>query len=276
MMLIVLITNTFRELLAKATLVVLASISTLIIVVTLLSFSSQTTSDGVSLMMFGTPVSPALPLDKVTEFVQTVQVGMAKGMFAGVILFGIFATAGIIPDTLQKGTIDLYLSKPIARWELLLGKYFGGVAVMLANVVYFVGALFLIFGVKTGVWNVGFLFSTLSMTFAFACLFSLVVFLGMIFRNVAIPMIGSFLYLMVISGILQQREATLYLISENGIYRGFLDTLYYLLPQISALQENIANQIMHTGVDWKPFVFSLGSSCLLLGGAAAAFSRRDF
>ncbi|MDH3252430.1 MAG: ABC transporter permease, partial [Ignavibacteria bacterium] len=252
-----LVMATFRELTAKATLLVLAGISTLIILGILSSVGSNETADGTVLTMFGQPVSPPASTENLAGPIGAMQAGLAGGLFVGIILFGIFATAGIIPDMMEKGTIDLYLSKPIARWELLLGKYLGAVAVILLNIVYFLGAIWLIFGIKVGVWNMQFLLASLSMTFVYASLYSITLILAVVFRNTVIPIIGSFLYLFVLGGILEGRENTLFLISENIMYRGLLNGLYYLLPQISSMQDNIARQIMHQPISWEPFVQSL-------------------
>jgi ABC-type transport system involved in multi-copper enzyme maturation permease subunit len=276
MKILALIVNTLRELSTKATLYVIAGISTLIILVMLAGISSQTAADGKMVTLFGLPISPPVSAENLEALVCQMQTGFAKGLFAGVILFGVFATAGIIPDMLEKGTIDLYLSKPLARWELLLGKYLGAVAAMLLNIVYFLGAMWLIFGVKVGVWNVQLLLSSLTLTFVFACLFSIVALLGIVFRNAAIPIIGAFLYLLIVGTLLEGREHSLYLMSTNTFYRGFIEGLYYLFPQLSAMQNNIAGQILHTSMDWRPFVQSFLSSALIFGSAVAIFIKRDF
>jgi ABC-type transport system involved in multi-copper enzyme maturation permease subunit len=271
-----LITITLRELSAKATLIALAGISTLIILVVFLSLSSSQTGDEINLLMFGTPVSPPVTKENLNGIVQGVQVGLVKGLFLGILLFGVTATAGIIPSALEKGTVDLYLSKPIARWELLLGKYLGAVVLMLFNIVYFLGALWFAFGIKVGVWNGQFFLSSMTLTFVFACLFSIVALLGVLFRGPVIPIIGTFLYLFVIGNLLEQREQVLYLISENPVYQRILDGLYYLLPQISAMETNIANQITQQELDWRPFAQSLFSSALIFGASATVLAKRDF
>jgi hypothetical protein len=114
------------------------------------------------------------------------------------------------------------------------------------------------------------------MTFVFACLFSIVCFLGVLFRNMAVPIIGAFLYLLVIGGALEGREHGLYLVSENTVYRSILDGLYYLLPQISAMQQGVGKLITQAGFDWKPFLQSFLSSGLIFGGAVALLNKRDF
>ena len=270
-----LITITLRELSAKATLIVLAGISTLIILGIFLSLSSSQVEDGINLMFFGSSVGSPVSHESLNKIVHGIQATLTKSLFLGIVLFGVIATAGIIPSALEKGTVDLYLSKPIARWELLLGKYLGAVVLMLFNIVYFLSALWFVFGIKVGVWNGQFFLSSITLTFVFACLFSIVTLLGVLFRGPAIPIIGTFLYLFV-GNLLEQREQVLYLISENPMYQRILDGLYYILPQISAMEANIANQITQQGLDWRPFAQSILSAGMLFGGSVAIFSKRDF
>lgn len=276
MKILTLIIATFRELLSKATLYVLLGISTLVLLGALVSLSSDVSDEGVILKVFGNPISPPMQLDEVAQQVFAIQSGLARGLFVGIMLFGVFATAGVIPDSLEKGTVDLYLSKPLARWQLLLGKYLGCVAVMFAMILYFIGGIWLGFGVRIGVWNGQFLFSSLTMSFMFACIFSMVLFLGVLFRNAAIPIIGAFIYLMIIDNQLDNREFILYMLSDSAIYHRILDGLYYIFPQISGMQRGLANQIQHTPVEWKSFLQALLSSTAFFGASAYVMRRKDF
>ena len=276
MKILVLILHTFRELIAKLTLIFLAGISTIAILGILLSVSAAWSSEGVTLLLFGNPASPPVPAEKFVDMVRMLQAGAAGGLFMGVVLFGVFATAGVIPDTLERGTVDLYLSKPIARWQLLLGRYLGGVGVVLANILYFIGALWLIMGIRLGVWNIQFFFAAFTMSFVFAVLFAIVTLVGVASRNTAIAIISAFLYLMVISAALYHRESSLYFLSGNSIYRGALDGLYYLLPQTSAMQDQVQQQIVSQSMDWRPFAQSLLSSTAIFFWAAFILKRKDF
>lgn len=276
MKLLTLILHTFREVAAKATLWVLAGISTLILIVVALGFSTDATADGVVVMFFGHATSPPLEKTQVEQAVAAMQAGLAGGLMGGVFLFGIFATAGILPEALEKGIVDLYLSKPIARWELLAGKYFGAVTVMLANIVYFIGGIWLIVGLKAGVWSLQFLASALLMTFVFACLYSIVSFFAVVSRNMGLAIIGAFLYLFVIGTVLEDRAHGLFLLSGNSVYRSILDGLYYVFPQISSMQHQISALILRQEADWVPFAQSLASSAVIFGGTVAILQRKDF
>ena len=271
-----LIVHTFRELFAKATLYVLAGISTLVILFVLLGLSAETSGMGVTVLLFGKELGPPLPADKFGEFVLMMQAGFANALYAGLVLFGVFATAGVIPDMLEKGTVDLYLSKPISRWELLLGKYFGATAVMFTNVFYFIGALWVIIGIKLGVWNAHFILSTISLTFTFACLYSIVAFIGVLSRNTALSIIGAFLYLFVVSPLLEKRVELLFLLFKGDFSRRILDGMYYIFPQISAMQEDLVNQIAKGDINWKPFLQSFLSGTVILLGAVGILNKKDF
>jgi len=276
MRMLALILHTFRETAAKATLWVLAGISTLVLLVVSLGLSTGSSADGVVLMFFGNPTSPPLDHAGLEQAVAALEAGLAGGLMLGVFLFGLFATAGIIPEALEKGIVDLYLSKPIARWELLLGKSMGAVTVVLVNIVYFIGALWAVVGIKTGVWDVQFLVTSLLMTFVFACLYSIVTFFAVLSRNMGLAIIAAFLYLFIIATALESRAHGLYMLSGSTMYRSVIDGLYYVLPQISSMQHQITAVILKQEADWRPFAQSLASAGAIFGGAVALLQRKDF
>jgi ABC-type transport system involved in multi-copper enzyme maturation permease subunit len=276
MKIIALILGTSRELAAKATLYVLAGISTLLLLGVALSVSSATHDGKSALVIFGNEVTPPAGDDAFPKLVSQMESSLANGLFVGVVLFGMFATAGVLPDALDKGTVDLYLSKPIARWELVLGKFLGAVTAIGANILYFIGVLWVIVGLKVGVWDFGFLISIPAMTFVFACLFAVVAFFGVLSRNMGIAIIAGFVYLLVIAQLLEGRETGLYMLSSGSVYRAIIDGLYYALPQIPSMQGNLLRSISGTGFDWRPFGQSFLSSAAFLGLAAWNLQKRDF
>ena len=267
---------TIRELIARITLIILAAISTLILLGVLLSVSADRTADGAALTIFGNPVTPVVAQEQLAELVAQMQAGLAGGLFAGIVLFGVLATASAIPDMLERGVADVYLSKPLPRWQLLFARCLGAVGAILLNAVYFIGGLWLILGVKAGIWNGLFLVSILSMALLFACLYSLVAFFAVWSRNAVVAIIAAFLYLIIIGSVLYHRQQGLYMISENQVFRTTIDMVYYVLPQLSALQDSIAKQIMGREFDWLPYLQSTLSAGAIYSGAAAILHKRDF
>ncbi len=78
--------------------------------------------------------------------------------WAGVILM-IIATAGMVPRMMEHGAIDVLLSKPISRPRLFLLKYLAGLVFVFLQATIFVTLVFLVMGLRWGVWVPGYLLS---------------------------------------------------------------------------------------------------------------------
>ena len=279
MTLLALVRLTLRELASKATMYILAGISTIVLIGTAFAVSATTSDAGAMVTLFGQPIMEVpIPQEALVHSVRAMQAGLAGGLFTGIMLFGVFATAGLVPDMLEKGTVDLYLSKPVARWELLLGKYLGGVAAIGANILYFLVGAWLVFGLRTGVWDPALLLTALIMIFMFACLYGLVTFFGVWTRSTATTIILTFVFLFIIEGpLLAHRDVTLYRISDNTIYHTIVDGFFYLFPQISGMQTSAAANLSGLSeFDWKPFLQAFLSGVAFFLGGAVIFKRRDF
>jgi len=276
MKILVLVAATFRELIARATLIVLAGISTFVLVVVAFTVSAEQSAEGVRLMLFGKEMAGLLPPERLFEIVSSVQASLARGLMLGVSILGVVATASAMPETMERGTVDLYLSKPIYRWELLLGRYLGAVGVILANVVYFLGVLLVIHGLKFGVWNWGLLVAIPLLTFIFAAVYALVLLLGVVSRSSAIAIIGTILFVLFVQPLLTAREATLYRLSESSVYRGIVDGIYYLFPQLNEMEMQVAGLITGGAFVWTSILTSAGSALVLGAAAAEILRRRDF
>jgi ABC-type transport system involved in multi-copper enzyme maturation permease subunit len=267
--------HTFLELRAKVTLIILLAISALVLLGVALSLSASETAEGVTLMIFGNPLGQPVPADAIATLVAQIQTTLAGGLMTGVFVFGIIATASLIPDALEKGTVDMYLSRPMWRWELLLGKHLGATAVLGATIVAFMGGLWIVVGVRVGYWNHALMLAALLITLVFLCLYALVVFLAVLSRSTPVAILGAFLYYFIVDTVLYNREGTLYLISENGVYRGMLDGLSYILPQVSAMQASIAQVIAQGTPGWEPLVQGVLSAAVWFTAGAILFARQD-
>ncbi len=102
----------------------------------------------------------------------------ALGVFAAILV-----TAPIVPRTLEPGSINLLLSKPISRWLLFLTKYVGGCAFILINAAFLIGGMWLILGIRFGIWNFHLLLAIPVYVFLFAVYYSVSVFSGVLWRS---------------------------------------------------------------------------------------------
>jgi ABC-type transport system involved in multi-copper enzyme maturation permease subunit len=216
------------------------------------------------------------------QLVTVMQRVIALFLYPSGIFLSLFATASLVPHMLEKGTIDLLLSKPISRPALLGARFLGGVVIAGANLVYFVGGVGTILGFKTGVWNWGFYLSGLLMTVYFAALLAFMVLFGIVFRSTTISMMIAAL-MFIVAGVV--RLAHTYadwpvLITSpvaRFLTKSIVETLYYVLPRSYGIGQMSTSLILHRPIDsWAPAFATVGSGALALGLAMLLFRRIDF
>ena len=114
-------------------------------------------------ILFG---SWSIPTDKFT-----VAGGVRKDFIAGIltewimdnalgfvaVLLALIATAGFIPSLMERGVIEVVLSKPLPRWKVFLGKYIGSLVFFAVHAVIFVVLTFFVVGLRWGIWIPGYL-----------------------------------------------------------------------------------------------------------------------
>jgi ABC-type transport system involved in multi-copper enzyme maturation permease subunit len=88
------------------------------------------------------------------------------------ILGGVIISSFFIPNMLRKGTIDLLLVKPMHRWVLLCYKYVGGLTFIFINNAYAIIGIWLVLGLRSGIWANWFLLLIFVLTFFFAILYA--------------------------------------------------------------------------------------------------------
>jgi len=110
----------------------------------------------------------------VGEFIFLLENYVVNGVGAAIaMLLGSIITAFFIPNMLRKGTVDLFISKPISRWSLLVYKYLGGMLFMLIPTTIVVIGVWLAFGLRSGFWGTGFLLSIPILILQFAIFYAI-------------------------------------------------------------------------------------------------------
>lgn len=85
------------------------------------------------LIMFGAWVASTLSIDEETKIVRDLGIG-AINIIA--VLIAVFVGIGLVYNDLDKKTIYTIVSKPIARWQFLVGKYLGLMLTISVNVLF--------------------------------------------------------------------------------------------------------------------------------------------
>ena len=169
---IAIIVDTIREGLAKRTILGMFIVSTIALVIAALLFQMDSVQHGLLAPagnhMHGRPNSNAMMLSAM-PLLNGIWVVISIMLLVPTVCVGAFVGAGFITSMLEKGTIDILLSKPVPRWLYIVGRYAGAVLIVAAEVGYLVLGLYLIAGLSLGTWGPGFLMSIVIIIFSSWC-----------------------------------------------------------------------------------------------------------
>lgn len=273
MVTLALISDTFREALARKIFWVLFGLSTLLILFFLFLLRIDIASGATAtITLFGQQTGANPNVDRL---VRGVYGGIATFLYTWGMFLSVFASAGLIPSVLEPGRIELLLSKPLSRTHILLGRFAGNVLVVALNTSYLVLGVWIILGLKTGIWSPVFLISIATTTFIFAVLLAVVVFIGVTLESAAAATMIT-VALMIISPILAQTSLMMRLLSSEwsrNLWRG----IYYSLPKVYEVGKMTLDAIQsRTFAGYAPIWSSAVFGAAVLGAALAIFQRRDF
>lgn len=117
------------------------------------------------------------------------------------LLISLIITAFFIPNMLRKGSIDLMLSKPIGRSQLLVYKYVGGLTFVFLVTAFTVGGIWLVIALRSGHWDPSFLAVIPLLTFTFAIVYAVSTLVAVFTRSPIAAMlvsIGFMLFLYIV------------------------------------------------------------------------------
>jgi ABC-type transport system involved in multi-copper enzyme maturation permease subunit len=283
MKLLTIISNTLTESMKRITLLIYIGIGTVILILVLTGLHVERADGSItSISIFGAELPNSDEFPDPSAMVYTLTIG---GSLMGIMLFGMFATAGIIPAFLKRGTIDIYLSKPVSRFQLLLAKYLGAVVTVSAAMLYFYLGLFGIVGLKTGIWNTSVLHAWLLSIVLFGTVYAMAAFLGVLSRNIAIVLIFVYLHIFILSGIIHSYEEFPMPFMQSAPARTIFLILDHALPRVQSMQQQIMflferqlvpPHLLNTEFTFMPFIYSTGSGLLFFFAAYVLFRRRDY
>jgi len=109
-------------------------------------------------------------------------------------IIALISTASILPDFVDRGSIDLMLSKPIGRTRLFLTKFVTGLLFAAMQVTVFTVASFLVIGVRGGDWEPWLFVAIPLVIIFFSYLFAVQAVVGMMTRSVIASIIAVMLF----------------------------------------------------------------------------------
>ncbi|HVR42304.1 MAG TPA: ABC transporter permease subunit [Thermoanaerobaculia bacterium] len=191
--LLVNVEEVFREAAARWTLIAYFLLSSLFILIFALSINLDIVDGALAgAKLFGQSVDMAGERVDLDRLVLGFEASFSAFLYLLGTFLAIFATAHLVPRLQDKGTIDLYLSRPVGRVSLLLSRYVAGLVLAGANVLYLVGAIWLIVIWKTRVVHPQFMLGAAVIVFTIAALLAFVFLIGTITSSTAVSIMTSY------------------------------------------------------------------------------------
>jgi len=265
---------TIRESFAKKTFIAFFAIATIFNLLLLFALNLDIVNGlESSVSIFGEEMDKMVGLQEIIFGIEGV---IAALLFTAGIFLALFATSSLVRSFLQKGSIDLLISKPLSRFQILLGRYLGAVAVVAFNIAYMMIFSWLVLSLKTGIWNMGFLYAGGMIIITFAILFALMTFLSVLVQSGPFALMITYFLILFLSPLLLARD-NIYALLSSKYYGYALDGLYHFLPKTAELG-NITKQLvtLEPITSWLPFWTSLLFGILMFASASFVFSRKNF
>jgi len=270
MIFLTLIFSTFREAIAKKIFIGFFAIATLIILIFLFLINVDSVEGMVNMM-------ESTGEEGIKQLVIGFEVAMINISYLLIITFCFIAVSSFIPSMLEKGHVDLLLSKPVSRAKIILAKFLGGVLLIFISLLYLIGFVWLILSSKSGFWHVPFLYSILWLTLSFAIIYSLIIFIGLISQSTILSIIVSLFLVFIVCPILYFREETIFTLVNNDVVQFVVNFFYYVLPKPTDINQITTDMI--TGNPIKSYMPVFSSVLFMLAALSASifyFKKKDY
>lgn len=191
------------------------------------------------------------------------------------ILIAIFVGIGLVNKEIEKKTIYTIVSKPVARYQFLVGKYVGLTITLFVNTLIMAGGLLLVLKAQDVPID-STLFQALGLIFVEFMVITAVALLCSTFTSATLSAIFT-LAVYVIGHLTADLKMLGAKTGEGG--QVFLNGLYYVLPNLERfnLKGHVTHHLEVPGTDVALIVaYGLAYIVLLLMSAGVIFQRRDF
>jgi ABC-type transport system involved in multi-copper enzyme maturation permease subunit len=271
-----LVVDTWREAYARYTLLGFVAVSALFLLVLTFSLNLDIV-DGT--LAAGTLFGRALDFHGQAPQIETV-VGGGLAMFAAMlyglgVFLAVFATGSQVPHLVRRGTIDLYLTRPVSRVHVLLGRFLGAVTLVIANLAFLCGGVFVIVALKTGVWQPRFFAATAVILLVFLSFLGFMYLVGVLSGSTPLSiMLPYAIYLLAMPLAAHDRIAALV---DSRLAAWIVHGLYWLLPKTAELGRDTVGLVLGRSAPsatslWTTAAF--GVACLIV--ALIRFQKKSF
>jgi ABC-2 type transport system permease protein len=277
------IEDVMREAAARWTLLAYFFLSTVFLII----FASAINLDIVDgalagAKLFGKEVEMGGNEVSIEKLVLGFETGFSGFLYVFCTFLAIFATAHLVPRMQEKGTIDLYLARPVSRVRLLMSRYLAGLILAGSNVVYLMGSIWMIVAFKTGIWNARFLMAGSIIFLVIAVLLAFAFLVGVFTSSTAVSIMAT--YGIFFFGLMLAAHDKFAAAVSKQWQANVIETLYWVFPKTAELLtavvafvggDELPERIVRSLAP-APFVTTaaFGVGCLIL--ASWLFTRKEF
>jgi ABC-type transport system involved in multi-copper enzyme maturation permease subunit len=201
-------------------------------------------------------------------------IGLASMQFFSM-LIAVMMSMLLVSREVDSRTVFIILAKPVRRWQFLLGKYLGLVAIVIANLIVITLVLTVMVRLYAGEWDPMLLFA------AFMTLLEMLVLaaFAILFAVLTKPILGSLMTLAVF--VVGHTSADLWLLTRrlpDALTKTVVTVVYYLVPNLERF--NFRAQVVHdlpipgAAVAWA-VVYALAFSAVVMLLASLRFRGKD-
>jgi hypothetical protein len=217
--------HSVREAVNRRMALVLIGMALLFAVILFLLINIKPLTDGTSMIFLGQhmlgPATMAVPA------AESAEVSITGGLW---LFLAIFASVPLLVSMLEKGWVELTLTKGTARWKVLIGCYLSGLTlyVLTLCVAMLPAALWL--WMKTGVGCKSLLVAILIETLGFAALMALAAFAALTRTGASLPIMIA-IFVDILSPVLANRENGLFTLITSHFWRAVITWTYRIFPK---------------------------------------------
>ena len=210
------------------------------------------------------------------EKLVVINLGLTAVSLFGVVI-AIFIGIGLVSKEIDKRTLYTVLSRPVRRWEFIVGKFFGLTGTLIVNTLCMgIGVFAALFYVShkfaaTDAW-------VLSALYFIVLQFLIITSLALFFSSFSSPLLSAvFAFSLFVIGSFSE-DLRGFAAMTHGVQRGLATAAAYIVPNISAL--NVISKVAHGGAISSDLVllntgYALFYSAMVLFAAIWVFEYRN-
>ena len=277
------IEEVFREAAARWTLLAYFVLSTLVIITFAFAINLDVVDGALAgARLFGQDVNLGTSDVSIDKIVLGFESVFSAFLYIVGVFLAVFATAHLVPRLQEKGTVDLYLSRPIGRVPLLLSRYVAGLTLVASNLLYLILTIWGIVIWKTGVYNPRFLLGGVIIFFAISVLLAFAFLIGVVTSSTAVSIMSTY-GIFFFSTVLSAHDKIEAAISSEWRAQ-LVHTLYWIFPKTAQLGQAVvaivfggtAPERLQQNLTPSVFISTALFGLVCLAAASWLFHRKEF